>query len=151
MQGKETDDTCDVRVALSSSLRPKPGSSMSPCTAFTLKLTLLPWCNEQWVKHVFLPVLIKKFAVPIEIIESEKAKEAPVTSLCQKAVRREVSQVWTLGKLHAWLGSGGTQSGLLCSYDGEHEEWGTGNIWNMRCSFGDHEEWAKPDKTLKGN
>ena len=21
----------------------------------------------------------------------------------------------------------------------------------MRCSFGDHEEWAKPDKTLKGN
>ena len=55
------------------------------------------------MKHVFLSVLIKKFAVPIEIIESEKAKEAPVTSLCQKAVRREVSQVWTLGKLRALL------------------------------------------------
>ena len=40
-----------------------------------------------------------------------------------------MSQVWTLGKLHAWHGSGGTQSGLLCSYDGEHEEWGT---WGMR-------------------
>ena len=74
------------------------------------------------MKHVFLSVLLKKFAVPIKIIESEKAKEAPVTSLCQKAVRREVSQVWTLGKLHALLGSGGTQSGLRCSFDGEHED-----------------------------
>ena len=44
-----------------------------------------------------------------------------MTSLCQKAVRREVSQVWTLGKLHALLGSGGTRSGLLCSY-GDQEE-----------------------------
>ena len=74
------------------------------------------------MKHVFLSVLIKKFAVPIEIIESEKAKEAPVTSLCQKAVRREVSQVWTLGKLHALLGSGGTQCGLRCSF-GKHEKY----------------------------
>ena len=35
--------TWELRIALSASLRPKPGRSMSPCIALTLELTFSPW------------------------------------------------------------------------------------------------------------
>ena len=59
--------TCEVSVALSSSLRPKPGSSMSPCTALTLELILSPWWNIRLFNKLFLAIMSE-----VQILQEKK-------------------------------------------------------------------------------